>query len=349
MTDRVRPFGVSILALLAVIGAGLGLILALSILGGVATGDPGPVGFVVIVAITVLLVIEADGLWALAWWAWPLAVLAWTAASVQALLALGRGTLDTNLVVGPLVLLYLFQGHVRAAFGPRIVSLGRRGGIGIALGAAALASLLIGSMVAAAWTPGIPAEAGTTLVAQATLQGDVLPDPSEGTDPASVPTTPTGQACLESMAGSAGRLDLCWEAYRLTNDLDPGADYYRLRVYGTVGGEAGSGVRWTVVKARLGNPDGGQVVSSWPDGAYDGPCTVTPVTSSIFASGTVEQEQLCGRTTPTEEADGAQRVTWTCVGCLIADHADRSVALYEDVRVPEGAVPSWAIYADFGD
>ena len=78
----------------------------------------------------------------------------------------------------------------------------------------------------------------------------------------------------------------------------------------------------------------------------DGTCEQIDVSIGTGPAGT---ETLCGRTTGSPAIDSrSHRVTWTCVGCLLADHLDRAIALQEFVAVPAGTVPTWEIFADLG-
>jgi hypothetical protein len=141
-------------------------------------------------------------------------------------------------------------------------------------------------------------------------------------------------------------MSLCWEAYKDPHEADALQDYYRLRVYGTFGGESGTGVRWAVVRAHLVGEVSNDVFDGWPDGVYDGPCAQVDV---ALGPDPVVPEWICGRTTgSTTIEDQSQTFDWTCAGCLLPDHADRSVALHEFVAVPAGTVPSWEIFADLG-
>ena len=60
-------------------------------------------------------------------------------------------------------------------------------------------------------------------------------------------------------------------------------------------------------------------------------------------------EDVCGRTEgETDHATWTHSVTWTCEQCLVLDDATRAVTLYNFVGMPEGAVPSWDLFADAG-
>ncbi|HEX2141080.1 MAG TPA: hypothetical protein VHK28_02230 [Candidatus Limnocylindria bacterium] len=123
-----RPTGITILAVLAAIGGILGLFAALAALGiGAAVGASGLGGLVLIVglialAYAVLSLAVAYGFWTLQPWAWPLGVAVQVLGIIQ---ALGQFTSDqTNFVslvislaISGFILWYLFQPHVKAAFG----------------------------------------------------------------------------------------------------------------------------------------------------------------------------------------------------------------------------------------
>ena len=99
-----RPFGVSALAVLAAIGAVLGV---LFILGG---------GGLIAMALTFLGALTAYGLWNLRPWGWPLGLLTWILGTIEAVLLLTVSTFNTNLVVGPLAVWYLLRPDIRALF-----------------------------------------------------------------------------------------------------------------------------------------------------------------------------------------------------------------------------------------
>ena len=184
------------------------------------------------------------------------------------------------------------------------------------------------------------------------LEGDIAADASDGVDPETLPRSPSGTECLETIERPAGPMALCWDAYRDPHDADPLQDFYRLRVHGTFGRERGAGVRWAAIRVRLIGQPSNQTIESWPDGEFDGRCEEVKVSLGPGPdSGAVPVETLCARTAGSTTAgrdEWSQRVTWTCVGCLIADHKDRAIALHEWLAVPAGTVPSWEIFADLG-
>lgn len=127
MTTRVRPFGLSILAVGAVI---VGVLALLGAAGWWATSDgiaflPRLHGVERLVALALLALgaLElalAYGLWNLRPWAWALGIGLETTALVLALLQLGRGIPGSHLltlVLAVLTLWYLSRPRVRAALG----------------------------------------------------------------------------------------------------------------------------------------------------------------------------------------------------------------------------------------
>jgi hypothetical protein len=205
---------------------------------------------------------------------------------------------------------------------------------------------LAGAYIVGNFKVAIPASAGTTSVARTTLEGAPTPDPSEITDPNDLTPSPAGQACLARILRPEGWLDLCWEATREMAAGSPTQDYYRLRVYGTYSGESGTGVRWTVVRAKLLRSPSDGALKGWPDGPYEGACQQQPVSLPISHG---EQEMICGLTTgDLRTSDWTYTVTWTCVGCVLPDRSSRGLVLDEFIAVREGSVPNWEIFADVG-
>ena len=209
-------------------------------------------------------------------------------------------------------------------------------------------ALVVLAVAASRWTPTVPADAASTVVATTALTGPVSADVTD--DAMDEIPTPNAQACLPSIDRAAGPMSLCYEAVRVA-DADPDTDYYQLRVHGTFGGETGSGVRWAVVRARLLGTPANDVFTAEPDGDYVGVC---PVEDPLSGSGepVAETENTLCRATRTQAGDGPEpwshHVAWTCTGCLIPDHSDRSIWLTEMVSVPRGTLPTWEILADLG-
>jgi hypothetical protein len=133
-TTGARPTGVTILAVLSAIGGILGILgsIALIGLGGVAagSGQGGLGGLAAIVGLVTLVVsivslVLAYGFWTLKPWAWPLGVAVQIIGLIlTALTVLGSGDIVGSLVaniisiaISVIILYYLFQPHVKAAFG----------------------------------------------------------------------------------------------------------------------------------------------------------------------------------------------------------------------------------------
>jgi hypothetical protein len=205
---------------------------------------------------------------------------------------------------------------------------------------------LAGAAVASRWTPSVPADGALPLVARTVLRGPITPDWTEDVDPDTLARSPAGSECLESIVRPAGRMDLCWEAYRDPYDADPDKDYYRIRVHGTFGGDTGTGARWAAVRVRLAGEPLDNVFKTWPHGVFEGPCADVEVSLGV---GPPLPQTLCGRTTAASSTEGwSHRVTWTCEACLIPDQEDRAIALHEFIGVAPGTVPTWEIFADLG-
>lgn len=133
-TSAGRPTGVTILAVLSAIGGIFGIVggIALVGFGGVAAGSGagGAGGIVAILGLVALVLsiislVLAYGFWTLKPWAWPLGVgvqIASLIITVIGILLSGDivGGLVGNIVgiaIAAIILYYLFQPHVKAAFG----------------------------------------------------------------------------------------------------------------------------------------------------------------------------------------------------------------------------------------
>lgn len=125
-----RPTGVTILAVLAAIGGVLGLLASLALLGlgAAVAGASGLGGFVfigglIVLIYSVLSLVLAYGFWTLKPWAWPLGVAVQVLGIIQAVLQYmnapetGITSLIISLAISAVILWYLFQSHVKAAFG----------------------------------------------------------------------------------------------------------------------------------------------------------------------------------------------------------------------------------------
>jgi hypothetical protein len=123
-----RPTGVTIIAVLSAIGGVLGLLAALALLGfGAVSGASGLGGLafvagLIILVYAVLSLAVAYGFWTLKPWAWPLGVGVQVLGIVQAVLNYMNNSsnivgLVISLAIAGVILWYLFQSHVKAAFG----------------------------------------------------------------------------------------------------------------------------------------------------------------------------------------------------------------------------------------
>lgn len=123
-----RPTGVTILAVIWAIFGVFGLLGSLAAIGlgtfltvvSPAVGGMAVIAGIIGIALSVLELVLAYGFWALKPWAWPVAVAALALSVVNALLGAVGGNivgLVIGLVVAGVVLWYLHQTHVRAAFG----------------------------------------------------------------------------------------------------------------------------------------------------------------------------------------------------------------------------------------
>jgi hypothetical protein len=122
-TTRERPLGVTILAILAAIGGVLGLLGSVALLGlfSAAGGLFMILGLVSIV-LSVLYLVFAYGAWTLQPWGWTLGVGLAAASVVLTLIGLTQGTQELvgaliSLAISGVILYYLFQPDVKAAFG----------------------------------------------------------------------------------------------------------------------------------------------------------------------------------------------------------------------------------------
>ncbi len=120
---KTRPAGVTVLAVLAFIGAALGLFGALS--GGIGAGafGTGPVVALLFglysLILAVFYLVFAFGLWRLKPWAWMVGIVCLVLSILGNLYSLVTGNLSAilSLVVACAILWYLFQPHVKQAFG----------------------------------------------------------------------------------------------------------------------------------------------------------------------------------------------------------------------------------------
>jgi len=123
-----RPTGVTVLAVLAALGGLFAILAGLALvgLGGLAGGAAGG-GFAALLGVLfliygVLALVLAYGFWTLKPWAWTLGVGLQGAGIVINILQFMNNTsqivsLVINLAIAGVILWYLFQPHVKAAFG----------------------------------------------------------------------------------------------------------------------------------------------------------------------------------------------------------------------------------------
>ena len=212
--------------------------------------------------------------------------------------------------------------------------------------ALAVVAVAIVAVAALRWAPDVPMDAAASPLAETVMIGPVAPDVTEGTDIAEVPRSPSGDECLRRIERSTGYMDVCWSAHRHAADSDPDKDYYLLVVSSTFGPGADGSPRWAVLKADLDGSPADNVLSAWPDGAFDGSCEPMTVSLPFVDPGT--EEVLCGHVESSDVDGWARAVTWTCQGCLLPDDRDRALSLYVAVGVPAGTVPVWTIFAEVG-
>ena len=156
------------------------------------------------------------------------------------------------------------------------------------------------------------------------------------------PTNGTDGRCLERLQRGAGFADLCWQAYRVTNEADLEKDYYALEFSGSF-----QGMRWLVVRSKLLVEPAGGVFVGWPIGTYKGACQELPVDGLSAVSE--RQETVCGRTDAISNTSAwTHQATWTCESCVLLDATTRAITLTNTVGVPEGTTPSWDLFADGG-
>jgi uncharacterized membrane protein (DUF2068 family) len=123
-----RPTGVTIIAVLSAIGGVLGLLASLVLLGLGAAGAAAGLGGlafmagILVLAYSVLSLVLAYGFWFLKSWAWPLGVGVQALGIIQAVLQFANDStqivsLVISIAIAGVILWYLFQPHVKAAFG----------------------------------------------------------------------------------------------------------------------------------------------------------------------------------------------------------------------------------------
>ena len=126
-----RPLGVTILAVLAAIGGVLGILAGVALMGlssassGLAisglSGYLGLFGGIVLIT-SVLELVLAYGFWTLKPWAWLLGIVLEIVGVGTSLLTFRSETATstiTSVVIAGIIIYYLWQPHVRRAFGQR--------------------------------------------------------------------------------------------------------------------------------------------------------------------------------------------------------------------------------------
>ncbi|HUP54292.1 MAG TPA: hypothetical protein VM408_02200, partial [Methylomirabilota bacterium] len=108
----------------------------------------------------------------------------------------------------------------------------RRSAVAIVPAAVVIATTL--GISASSWVPAVPVAVQGAHIGTATVEGFNPPDPSDWFPQLVVPRTPAGRGCFDPVVRPAGRLDLCWEAYRDNRESLPGADYYQFRLAATL-------------------------------------------------------------------------------------------------------------------
>jgi hypothetical protein len=115
-----RPLGVTVIAILAGLGGVLGLLATLTLLGAVGLiGGLGTFFFLLALAVAIVSLVFAYGAWTLQPWAWTLGIVLEALAAVNALYAIADGDTSgiVSLLIAGVILWYLFQPDVKAAFG----------------------------------------------------------------------------------------------------------------------------------------------------------------------------------------------------------------------------------------
>ena len=177
--------------------------------------------------------------------------------------------------------------------------------------------------------PTIPATAASQPIARATLD-EVAPGGF-------------AESCLDTEGWGSGWAHLCWQASREPQEADPEKDYYLLHLYGSF-----QVLRWLRIRSDFDGVPAGGAFDAWPTGRYDGDCSERPVDLMPFIQD-LPAETICGRTEGvTDHAQWTHQVTWSCERCLMPDDVTRAINLYNEVAVPQGALPAWDLFADGG-
>jgi hypothetical protein len=125
-----RPTGITVMAVLSAIGGVFGLLAAVALLGvGAAVGATGnglgglaAIAGIIVLAYSVLSLVLAYGFWTLKPWAWPLGIGVQALGIIQAVLQFMDNSTNVvslviSLAIAGVILWYLYQPHVKAAFG----------------------------------------------------------------------------------------------------------------------------------------------------------------------------------------------------------------------------------------
>jgi hypothetical protein len=119
-TAGVRPLGVTVIAILAGLGGVLGLLAALTLLSVIGlVGGLGTFFFLLALVVAIVSLVFAYGAWTLQPWAWTMGIVLEALAVVNALYAIADGDSSgvISLLIAGVILWYLFQPDVKAAFG----------------------------------------------------------------------------------------------------------------------------------------------------------------------------------------------------------------------------------------
>lgn len=117
-----RPLGVTIIALLLIVGGVLGVLEALDLLGvwdlfGLDDNTGVGIGILIVAAANLIV---GFGFWSLQGWAWTLAVIVSVLRLISAVVGLFVGGVAggiVGLVIVVIILWYLFRPNVKGAFG----------------------------------------------------------------------------------------------------------------------------------------------------------------------------------------------------------------------------------------
>jgi hypothetical protein len=207
-------------------------------------------------------------------------------------------------------------------------------------------------VAARSWVPAVPVAVQGAQLGTATVEGFNPPDPSDWFPPTVVPRTPAGSGCFDPVVRAAGRLDVCWDAYRDNREHLPGADYYQFRLIAKLHATAPS--TWAAISIVPVGDERTRVDHIWPSGVLDGPCRSAAVEGMDFLTNgdmthDVANDLTCGRTTAARADRGHRHwVIWTCASCGADQAEGRQVAIRELAATSEGGVPSWQVSVELG-